>query len=143
MSEDLDLKIRTEIVNQLRNEYPIEELVQFNEIDIQEKLQKSAYLIIQYEDLLKKEQMVYQDLENKYEALLGKRYNYYRFEIDKELQKPEIEKYYLPQDKQVRQMKKILLKQDIRVNFFKICVKGLNDMRWNMGTFSKNLQRGY
>ena len=143
MAETLDLKIRNEIVEELKNEFPIEELVQFNEIDIQEKIQRSAYVIIQYDDLLKKEEMIYQDLEDKFDALLGKRYNHYRFEVDRELQKPEIEKYYLPSDSQIRQMKKIMLKQKVRVDFFKICLRGLNDMKWNMGTYSKNLQRGY
>ena len=135
--------IRDEIVSDLKNMHPIEKLVEFDEINLQEKLQRSAYFIIHYDDLLKKEEMIYQELENKYDALLGTRYDYYRFEYDKELQKPEIEKYYLNKDKMVVQMKNIMLKQKVRVDFFKTCLNGLKSSAWNMKTFSSNLQRGY
>jgi hypothetical protein len=76
-------------------------------------------------------------------VLIGQRYDFYRFEYDKELQKPEIEKYYIPKDKMVVQMKNIMMKQKIRVDFFKVCVNGLKSSQWNMKTFSSNLQRGY
>ena len=139
----LSQDIRDEIVNDLKRIHPVEELVRFDEINLQEKLEKSAYLVIHYDDLLKKEEMVYQDLENKYDVLIGQRYDFYRFEYDKELQKPEIEKYYIPKDPKVVQMKNIMLKQKIRVDFFKVCVNGLKSSQWNMKTFSSNLQRGY
>jgi len=143
MTEIFNEDIKNKMKEELLREHPIEDLVRFNEIDLQEKLERSAYMVIRYDDLLKKEEMIYQQLEDKYDALVGQRYDYYRFEYDKELQKPEIEKYYLPMDKKIRMMKDILLKQKLRVDFFKVCLNGLKSMQWNMKTFSSNLQRGY
>lgn len=138
----LDIKDECDkIINDLEKEHPILEMVSFNDMNIQEKLMENSYLSAQYMSLLSAEQREYEILEEKYDALVGLRFDHYRFNTDKELTKPEIEKYYLPQDKQIRQMKKILMKQKTRVEFFDACVKGLKQVQWNMKTFSENARR--
>jgi len=52
------------------------------------------------------------------EVLAGECYDHYRFDEDRGLTKTEIEKYYLPKDKKVKQMKGILRKQKVKVEFF-------------------------
>lgn len=130
MEEEFD-----EIIKNLSKDHPIEDMVSFNDLNIQEKLKQNAYFIAQYSNFLSAEKREYERLEEMYDALVGNRYDYYRFEMDKSLTKVEIEKYYIPQDKKVRAMKRILAKQRHRIEFFEMCVRSLKAVGWNMKHF--------
>jgi len=132
-----------DVVEKLLEEHPIIELVKFSELDIQEKLQDNPYLIVKYRELYYAELAKLESLQDKYDLLTGRRYDWYRFESDKELTKPEIEKYYLPKDKKIQQMKKILRNQEIRVRFFETCFKGLEQQGWRMKSYIDVLRGGY
>jgi hypothetical protein len=133
---------REKIQEKLMEEHPILEMVSFNELDLQEKLKDNTFLTLKYQDLYNMEKMLYEEMEEKMEALMGKRYDHFRFEQDKALTKTEIEKYYLPKDKYIKKMRQVMRDQMIRVEFFKMCVSGLKDMKWNMKTFSDNERMG-
>ena len=137
-----DEQERETIIEQLMEEHPILELVSFNELNLQEKLKNNAFQMMKYHDLFKAEQMAYEELEEKYDALVGMRYDHYRFVEDKSLLKTEIEKYYLVKDKKIRRMKQILRRQKVRMEFFDSCYKGLKQMGWNMNVYSQNERRG-
>lgn len=124
------------ILEELYEKYPIDEIVKFNELDIQEKLKDNAFLTVKYGDLYERERNRYEKYSEMLEALLGQRYDFYKFESEKTLQKPEIEKYYLASDEKVRKMKAILRKQEVRMNFFKLCVEALKKQSWNMKLFT-------
>lgn len=130
------------IVAELSKEFPIEEEVSFNEFTLQDKLKNNSFKIMQYGQLLNRESMRLKELQHLLDRLIGERYHYYRFEYDEQLTPKEIEKYYLQRDEKINQMKKILLKQEVRVKFFEICVKALEAQGWRMKEFSENLRRG-
>lgn len=129
------MKEEDKIINKLKEEYPIEDLVSFNETDIHEKLKSNAFDILKYKDLYNKELAILEDLKIKYEKLLGKKYEHYRFNDEKGWTKPEIENYALHADSKIIHMKRIIWKQQICVRFFETCWKGLEKMQWNMKTF--------
>ena len=131
---------REEILEELYNMYQIDEMVKFSELDIAEKLQNNTYWIVKFRDLLFKAQAEYDYLEGLLEKLSGQRYNYYRFDYDKELDKSEIKNYYLPQDPKIIHMKKILARQKVKVEFFKMCVAGMEKQQWNMKNFLDSLK---
>ena len=133
---------RDEMVRELLEEHPIDEMVKFSDLDIMEKLKENPFQIVRYKEMYYKELSIYNDLEDKYELLMGKQYDYYRFDFDKELTKPEIEKYYLPKDKKVMQMKKILRRQDARVKFFEMAFKGFEQAGWRMSKFIDAMRGG-
>lgn len=140
MEYDSDIdKIHDELLKQ----YPIFDLLEFNDINVQEKLQKNAYLIMDYNRLYLEELSRLEDLEEKLDALIGQRYNYYRFECDKEYDKTEIKNYCIPSDKKIRQLKRIIKKRKAIVDFFEMCLKGLEKQGWNMKTFSDNMKKGF
>lgn len=134
---------RNKIYEQLEEDYPIEDVVSYNEFNVQDKLQKHAYILIEYNRLYNVENAKLEDLYDKLEVLTCKQYDHYRFEHDRELTKVEIEKYYLPQDKKIRQLKRLIEKQKVRVEFFETALKGVEKMGWNMKTFCDNMKRGY
>ena len=133
---------KDKIITDLLEEHPIHELVKFSDLDLQEKLKDNSFMITKYQDLYDREKFRYEELEDLYDKLAGIRYDYYRFEIDKNLQKIEIEKYYLPKDAKMVKMKRILRRQEVKVRFFELCVKGFINQGWRMKTWVDNARLG-
>jgi hypothetical protein len=127
------------IIEDLKKEFPIEDQLKFDNLNIQEELQNNTFMMYHYKELEMKEQSIYSDLEDKYNKLLRERYNHYRFEVSEQLQKTEIEKYYLPGDPKIIKMKEILRKQQLRVDFFRICASAFDKRQWCMSSYSKNM----
>jgi len=134
--------IEEEIIDELKKEHPIDEMVKFSEINLMEKLQENDFMVVKYRELYYLELSKLEELEDKYDKLLGIRYKYYRFEDDKEWSKVEIEKYCFPVDPKVMKMKKIMAKQRARVRFFEICYKAFEKLGWSLKTYSDNLRQG-
>lgn len=131
------------LIKDLIKDHPIFDLIKFSELNIQEKLMKNPYYIIKYKELYYKETSILNNLEIKYNKLLGIRYKYYRFNDNKEWKKAEIEKYCLPSDKFIIKMKKIIENQKIRVNFFENAYKGFESAGWRMKTFCDIIRSGF
>jgi len=131
-----------QIFKKLKEEYPIDELVKFDETDIQEKIADNVFQVIKFKELYYQELDNYEDLERKMEALSGKQYKYYKFDQNEEWSKPEIEKYCLPQDEKIIHLKKIMKKQKIRVRYFELCFKAFEQQGWRMKTYSDRDRMG-
>ena len=129
---------RDNIVNKLREEYPIETQVLFNEFTISDKLQDNMKLKIKYQEHYDHENYIYHKLKEKLDILICNRYDYYRFESDRNLTKTEIENYYIPADKKIRKVKDIVEKQYIKVKFFELCVKAINELYWRIKAYIDN-----
>ena len=136
------MNLNEKIFNELKEMHPIDELIKFDDINIGEKLQENEMMVVKYKELYYNELSVLEELERKLEALNGIRYQWYKFEDEKEWQKPEIEKYCLPQDKKILHMKKIIQKQQIRVRFFEMCYRSFERRGWNMKVFSDREKYG-
>lgn len=139
MDEEQELQ---QIFDELKANHDIENLAQFSDLDIAEKLQNNEMMKIKYHDLWQAELRKYEILERKMEALKGLRYKHYKFNDDHEWQKKEIEEYCFPTDDKIIKMKKILAKQMVRVKFFDMCWKAFNSMGWNMKTFTEREKHG-
>ena len=103
------------IFDELYQEHPIDEMVGFDETDIHIKLQENQLKVIHYKELYYVELDLYEDLERKMKALMGKRYKHYKFDVEEQWEKKEIVDYCLESDKSIIQMKKIMQKQKARV----------------------------
>ena len=131
---------REQILEELHEQYPIDEMVRFSELDIAEKLQENSFWVVKFRDLLAQAQHEYNHLETLFDKLMGQRYNHYRFEDDRELDKTEIKNFYLPKDKKIIKMKLIMGRQQVKVDFFKVCVAGMEKQQWNMKNFLETLK---
>jgi len=134
----METKIRDNIINELRKEYPIEEQVKFDQFSLSDRLQENMKLKIKYQELYDHENYIHSKLKDKLDILICNRYDYYRFESDRNLTKTEIENYYLPADKKVRKVKNIIEKQEIRVKFFDVCLKAINELYWRIKAYIDN-----
>jgi len=106
--EKTEDEIRQEIFAQLYADHPIDEMVKFSDLDLQEKLQENPFWIVKFRDLFNKAQAEYAHLEVLMDKLAGERYDHYRFESEREIDKFEIKNYYLPKDKKIVKMKNIM-----------------------------------
>lgn len=128
------------LLDKLRAEYPIEELIQFDEYNISEKLKDHAFVLQQYEDFLLRERGDLARLEEIKEQLIGKAYDKFRFHDNRGLEKKEIEKYYIPREASIIKVNGLIAKQTLRVDFFTVCVKALEKMGWNMKMYLESLK---
>lgn len=133
-------KTDEELLQELIKQHPIETMVQFTEFSIQEKLQNNAFQIVKYKELHIKEKIQLDRLISLKEKIIGEQYDFYRFSYDKELRPQEITTYYLPKDKKILQINKIIRKQEQRVEFFNLCVESLVRQSWNMKTYLDSLK---
>ena len=123
---------KDKIIKDLVEEFPIYDEIKFSDLDILEKLKDNPFMIVKYKELYLKEKVEYDKLVSLYDSLVGERYKYYRFDDQKEWTKIEIERYCIPNDKKVLKMKEILRKQEIRMKFFELCAKGMEQQGWRM-----------
>jgi len=135
-------QIREEILMDLYAEFPIDEMVKFSELDIQENLQENPYWIVKFRDLYNKAMAEYEHLEILYDKLVGQRYDYYRFESERELDKHEIKNFYIPKDNQIIKMKNIMARQKVKVDFYKMCLQGMEQQGWRMKSYLDSLRSG-
>jgi hypothetical protein len=143
MSEKTEKALREEILEDLYAEFPIDKMVKFSELDLQEKLQENPFWIVKFRDLYNKAQAEYEYLELLYDKCVGERYDYYRFESERELDKYEIKNYYLSKDKKVIQMKNIMARQKVKVDFYKMCLQGMEQLGWRLKTYVDTLRGGF
>jgi len=130
------------IFDELYQEHPIDEMIGFDETDIHIKLQENQLKLIHYKELYYVELDLYEDLERKMKALMGKRYKYYKFDVEEQWEKKEIVDYCLESDKSIIQMKKIMQKQKARVRFFEMAWKAFDKLQWTMKLFNDRDRRG-
>ena len=123
------------IVKILREKYPIDEIVSFNEFNLADKLKNHAFELMRWSDFLLKEKNKLQKLNDELEEVICELYNHYRFEVDKSLSKVEIEKYYIPLDPKYKALMKKIRVQEIIVAYFEICVRTIDKQGWNMKNF--------
>lgn len=129
-----------EIYEKLKEEFPIEEEISFNEFNIQEKLRNWGYIYVKYKELYEKEKNNLDKIQDILDEIIGERYNHYRFEIPEKLTPKEIETYYLPRDEKIAKVKKIYRKQENRVAFFKMCAQAAEKQQWTMKSFLDSLK---
>jgi hypothetical protein len=123
------------IIDELQRVHNVEELVSFNELNIAEKLQKNAFLYEQYYNFYLREKHILDQLNEMKDRLMGKLYDKFRFNDERNLDRREIEKFYIPADETYIKIQQLILKQQVKADFFEIVAKAIDKMSWNMRNF--------
>ena len=128
---------QNDILKSLYEEYKIDDLLKYNEYNLSNKIADNPFISEQFRLLYLKERQNYNRVEMLYEELVGKKYDHYKYENEKTLTKTEIEKYYIPKDEKIKNLKNLLYKQELRMDFFESVWKALDKQAWLMKLFSK------
>jgi len=135
-------KTMDDVWMELKEQFPIDEIVKFSEFNISEKLMENTWQLTKFTELYQKEAEELNRIMALKDKIIGMRYDFYRFNYDKELRQSEIEKYYLPKDEKIIKINKIIRQQQWRVEFFSMCVKAIDKVQWNMKNFNDNIKMG-
>lgn len=118
------------LLQELQAEWPIMDLVSFNEFNIQDKLADQPYQLMRYQEKFIKEKARMEELLELRARLIGKKYDLLRFHNDKALTNKEIEQYYIPNDPDVIKVNNAISKQNVIVEYFEVCTKAIDKMQW-------------
>jgi hypothetical protein len=116
----------------LQKEYDVFGLLDYNEFNIKERIEKNPFLTEQFRLLLIKEKSNLMRLQNITDEYIGTLYDNLKHHNTISLGKVEIEKYYLPKDPKVIELKRLLIKQSIRVDFFEAVFEAFKTQGWLM-----------
>jgi len=137
LDEELIEKIQNDInenkiLEALYKEYKVQELLQFNEFNLSDKIKDNPFISEQFRLLYIKEAHNLKRVEMIYDKKLGETFDHFKFEDERTLSKTEIEKYYIPKDETLNSLKAILNKQVLRTEFFESVWKSLDKQSWMM-----------
>lgn len=125
---------KDEILNKLQEEFDVIPLLEYNEFDVMEKLTKNPYYTEQFRLLYLSHLGKLERVELMLEERLAELYTELK-NGEVALTKVEIEKYYIPNDKKVQQVRRSIVKQKVRVGFFEAVYKAFDKQGWQMKQF--------
>lgn len=128
----LELSKENDLQEILREYEGIEDELGFNELDISEKLERNAWLCEHWRFKWIIEQQKLDKIDELLEKTIGQKYDWYRFECERELTRSEIEKYYLPKDPTIMKIKEAKRKQKFRTEVFETIYKAFDKQQWCM-----------
>ena len=118
------------LLEQLERDWPIVEIIAFNELNLSDKLQDWPYQLIRFGDQLIREKSKLNEIQEIKDKVDGEEYDLLKFHSDKLLTKQEIEQYYLPRNPKVMKVNRAIEKQSMVVEYFEKCVKVLDKQQW-------------
>lgn len=140
-------RIRSEILEnkvfaKLEEEYNIYEILEFSEINIQEKLSRNAFWVQKFNLLKLSEMAKYERVKDILDIAVGEKYEALR-NGNVTLTKKEIETYYLPRDEKILELKGLVRKQELRVKYFETMCEAIKHLQWYMKMYIENGKNGY
>lgn len=134
-------KTYDQILDDLYKEHDIENLLNFNETDIKDKLALNSAKLYHYTEMYQKSLSDYNSICEMRDKLIGMKYIKYK-NGSVILTKGEIEKYYLPADEEIIQMNARVQRTKAYVDFFENVKKALERQGWNFQVFLKTMTYG-
>jgi len=127
------------VLNDLSGEYDVFFMLDFNQYNLQEKISKNVYMQELFRLMWITEKAKFNKMQQKLDQITGKRYDHFKFFDSRSLSKVEIEKYYLPNDKEIKEQRSLCDLQEIRTWFFESLYTGFKNQQWLMSQFQKEL----
>lgn len=131
---------RESIIQTLKEKYPIEDFIVFNEFNLKEKEEILPFKLNEFQEYFYKEDALLSGLIEKRDILIAEKYDHYRFQEDKRLSPSEIKDYYLKKDPEIVAFNKNITTQKTTVDYFAGCVKTLDKMFWLIKDYIKTVR---
>jgi hypothetical protein len=138
MSEEIE---EDAVIKEIMDQYPnLYDMIDFNEYIIKDRIEKNAYVYQQFRLLCLKEKAKLHRIEILMEEYIGNLYDELKYRDDRKLTKAEIERYMIPSDAKAIKFKKLMIRQNIRVETFESIRDTFKQQGFNMNLFIKTLQ---
>ena len=130
------------IFSRMEADYNVYDLLAFNEFNIQERLERLSFhmkdMRLKYlQELSKLEQV-----KDRLEKVTGEKYIALK-NGEVSLTKTEIEKYYLPKDEELMNLKALYRKQELRAKYFEAVHQSMDKLTWHIKMYMENGRGGY
>jgi hypothetical protein len=140
-------KIREElnsdnVFKKLEEEYNVYDLLTFNEFNIQDRLERLSFHMKDFRLKFLQEQGKLAAVQDRLDKLVGDKYIALKNGAVT-LTKTEIEKYYLPKDEEIMNLRGLIRKQEMRVEYFSAVWSAMDKLQWNMKLYCDNGKGGY
>lgn len=120
--------------------YPVDMLLSFDLNNIKEKIEENIKQIFKFETLFLTSEARYLEMQALYDETLSEQFDWYKFEYDRSLSTQEIKEFYIRKDPKVKQVKRLLDKQKIQRDFFKLCISSFLRQGERMHDYIKVLE---
>jgi hypothetical protein len=140
-------KIREElnedtIFSKMEADYNVYDLLTFNEFNIQDRLERLSFHMKDFRLKFLQEQGKLNSVEDRLAQVVGDKYIALK-NGEVTLSKTEIEKYYLPKDTEVMNLRALVRKQEMRTKYFEAVWQAMDKLQWNMKLYCDNGKGGY
>ena len=140
-------KIREElnsdaIFRKLEDDYNVYDLLTFNEFNIQERLERLSFHMKDFRLKFLQEQSKLGAVQDRLDKVIADKYIALK-EGSVVLTKTEIEKYYLPTDEKIIELRGLVRKQELRTKYFETVWQAMDKLQWNMKLYCDNSKGGY
>lgn len=130
------------IMSKLEEEYNVYKILDFNEHNIKDRLERNAFHMKDFRLKYLIEMGKYEQIKDRLEKVTGEKYIALK-EGEVKLTKTEIEKYYLPKDEEILKLKALLRKQELRAEYFQAVWAAFDKTGWNMKLYAEIGKGGY
>jgi len=146
-TKDMLNKLREElnsdtIFKKLEDEYNVYDLLTFNEFNINERLERLAFHMKDFRLKFLQEQGKLSAVQDRLDKLIGDKYVALK-SGEVTLSKTEIERYYLPKDADIMNLKALVRKQEMRTEYFQAVWAAMDKLQWNMKLYCDNSKGGF
>lgn len=138
-------KIREEIqedavFSKMEQEYDVYDLLRFNEFNLKERLERSAFHMKDFRLKFLQEQAKVEQVRERLDKVIGEKYIALKNGAVT-ITKQEIEKYYLAVDEEILKLKGLLRKQELRAKYFEAVWSAFEKQGWAIRNYI-DMQKG-
>jgi hypothetical protein len=130
------------IFSRMEEQYGVYDLLNFNEFNLKGRLERLAFHMKDFKLKYLQELAKVEQVQDRLDKTIGEKYQALK-NGEVSLTKTEIEKYYLPVDPQILELKGLLRKQELRAEYFKAVWDAFDKLGWNIRNYVELNKGGY
>lgn len=142
--ECVDTEARMDpVLFNLLTEYDITSLLGWDELNVRDRIEKNPWIQKHCRMKALQEEAKLGKVQDMFDKHVGELYHSLKYESGLELTKTEIERYYIPKDVRVCELKEILRTQELVVGYWRELVKTLEHQHWALRNWVDSGKGGY
>jgi hypothetical protein len=110
-------------VEQFLLQYPVDQMVEFNEDNVKQKLSDNCMNIFKFKKLKILSEFKCKKIKSILEKCKSEQFEFYKYHFEKPLRTEEIIEFYFPRDEKIIKIEENLELENLKINFFQSCIE--------------------
>jgi hypothetical protein len=110
-------------VEQFLLQYPVDQMVEFNEDNVKQKLSDNCMNIFKFKKLKILSEFKHKKIKSILEKCKSEQFEFYKYHFEKPLRTEEIIEFYFPRDEKIIKIEENLELENLKINFFQSCIE--------------------